>query len=86
LAASRNLSPSELSQRARIGGYAQKAKHDPKDTTSKARATYRASFYEGVPEDLPQAERDRRAEAAFRAHMAGLAFLSAKARRQAAEE
>jgi hypothetical protein len=58
----------------------QKAKHDPKETTRRAREVYRAKFYEGIPEDLPQAERDRRAEAAFKAHMARLSYLSAKAR------
>jgi len=77
-----SLSASERAQRSRIGGFAQKKKHDPKDMTRKAREVYRASFYEGIPEDLPQAERDRRAEAAFREHMARLAFLSAKARRK----
>jgi hypothetical protein len=84
LAASVSLSPSERSQRARIASWAQKKKHDPKETTRKARQAYRATFYEGIPEDLPQAERDRRAEAAFKEHMARLAFLSAKARRKAA--
>ncbi len=83
MAASVSLSSSERSQRARIAAYAQKAKHDPKETTRKAREAYRASFYDGIPEDLPEAERDRRAEAAFKAHMARLAFLSSKARRKA---
>lgn len=78
-----SLSASERSQRARIAAYSMHAKHDPKETTLKARETYRARFYEGIPEDLPQAERDRRADAAFKAHMARLAFLSAKARRKA---
>jgi hypothetical protein len=55
----------------------------PKKTTRKARKAYRASFYKDIPEDLPQVERDRRAEAAFKEHMARLAFLSAKARRKA---
>jgi hypothetical protein len=84
LAASTSLSPSERSQRARIAAYAQKAKHDPKETTRKGRAVYRASFYSGIPEDLPQAERDRRADARFKEHMACLAFLSAKARKKRA--
>ena len=83
MAASVSLSPSERSQRARIAAYAQKVKHDPKDTTRKARERFRAKFYEGIPEDLPQAERDRRAEAAFKLHMAQLAFRSSKARRKA---
>jgi hypothetical protein len=78
-----SLSASERSQRARIGGFAQKVKHDPKETTRKAREVYRAQFYDGIPEDLPQAERDRRAEAAFKAHMARLSYLSAKSRRKA---
>lgn len=60
------------------------AQNDPKETTAKAREAFRRQFYEGIPEDLPQAERDRRAEAAYKAHMARLAFLSAKARRKAA--
>lgn len=82
MAASVSLSPSERSQRARIASWAQKKKHDPKETTRKARETYRASFYQGIPEDLPPAERDRRADAAFREHMARLAYLSARARRK----
>jgi hypothetical protein len=84
VAASVSLSPSERSQRARIAAYSQKAQHDPKETTRKARAVFRAQFYNGIPEDLPQAERDRRAQAAFKAHMARLSFLAAKARRKAA--
>jgi hypothetical protein len=77
-----SLSASERSQRARIGGFAQKVKHDPKETTRKAREVYRSQFYDGIPENLPQAELDRRAEAAFKAHMARLSYLSAKARRK----
>jgi hypothetical protein len=59
------------------------AQNDPKETTAKAREVFRAQFYKGIPEDLPQAERDRRAEAARRAYFTRLAFLSAKARRKA---
>jgi hypothetical protein len=84
VAASVSLSPKERSQRARIAAYSMHAKHDVRETTRKARETYRAQFYREIPEDLPQAERDRRAEAAFKAHMARLSFLSAKARRKAA--
>jgi hypothetical protein len=86
VAASVSLSPSERSQRARIAAYSMHAQHDPKETTAKAREAFRAQFYEGIPEDLPQAERDRRAEAAFKEHMARLAFLSAKARRKGATD
>ena len=75
-----SLSASERSQRARIAAYSMHAQNDPRETTRKARAAFRAQFYEGVPADLPQAERDRRAEAAYKAYFARLAFLSAKAR------
>jgi hypothetical protein len=54
VAASVSLSPSERSQRGRIGAYAQKAKHDPKETTRKAREVYRAQFYEGSPRIFPR--------------------------------
>ncbi len=77
-----SLSPEQRSQRARIGGFAQKAKHDPKETTRKARQVFNERFYAGIPADLPPAERDRRAEAARRAYFARLAFESSRARRK----
>lgn len=49
MAASVSLSPSERSQRARIAAYAQKSKHDPKETTRQARQAFRAQFYDGIP-------------------------------------
>jgi hypothetical protein len=74
----------EMSRRGRIGGYAQKARHDPRETTRKARESFRARFYQQVDPDgvLPDAERERYAEAALKAHMARLARLSANARRR----
>ncbi len=56
------------------------ATHDPKQTTMAARATFAATFYADIPEDLPAEERERRAAMARKAHYARLAFLSARAR------
>ena len=50
----------------------------------RARAAYEQRFYAGIPEDLPAAERDRRAAAARRAHYQRLALASVKARRRKA--
>jgi hypothetical protein len=41
--------------------------------TEKARATFRQSFYDATDPDLPEAERQRQAEAAYRAHMRKIA-------------
>jgi hypothetical protein len=56
--------------------------------TVAARAAFAAKFYVGIPESLPAAERDRRAAAARRLHMARLAYHSVRARgkRKAAPE
>lgn len=66
----------------RIGAYAQHARHDPRETTAAARATFAASFLDKVDPDhvLPLAERTRRAEAARREFYARIALASAKSR------
>ncbi len=71
--------------RARIGAFAQHARHDPVNTTRKARAAFRPGFLDAQPADLPEAERLRRAEAAFREHLARIAFQGARAARRLAE-
>lgn len=73
--------------RGRIGAYVTHSRHDPRETTAKARETFLSQFERQVdPEGvLPEAERLRRAEAARKAHMTRLAYLSAKARRAKAE-
>jgi hypothetical protein len=78
------LTPSERSQRARIGGLARSASHDGHEATQKARDTFLERFTEEVDPDrvLPEAERDRRAEAARKRYFAQLAYKSAKARRR----
>lgn len=63
------------------------SKEDPNDPAGpliRARAAYEARFYAGIPDDLPAAERDRRAAAARRAHYQRLALASVKARRRKA--
>src|SRR5919202_2974853 len=78
-----HFDPNEMSLRGRIGAYRLHAKHDPKETTAKARETFLARFEREVdPEGvLPKAERLRRAEAARKAYFVKLAYQSAKARR-----
>jgi hypothetical protein len=70
--------------RARLGAHAQHAKHDPKQTTAKARQTFAARFEREVdPDDvLEPTEWARRAEAAKRAYSTRLALLSSRARRK----
>jgi hypothetical protein len=67
----------------RIGAYAQKAKYDSKEITRAARAAFLDKWIDEVDPDrqLPEGERDRRAEAALKAHMTRLALKSAQARR-----
>ncbi len=77
------LDPADMALRGRIGGFAQKAKHDPKQTTAAGRAAFLARFEHEVDPDrlLPEAERQRRADYAKKAYFARLAYLSAKARK-----
>lgn len=78
-----SLSPDERSLRGRIGAYALHSKYDSREITRAARAAYLAKWTREVDPQgvLPEDERDRRAEAALKAHMAKLALKSAKARR-----
>jgi hypothetical protein len=77
------LSPAERALLGRIGAYALHARHDPRETTRKAREAFLARFLDQVDPDrtLPEPERLRRAEAARKAHFARLALKSARARR-----
>ena len=75
-----SLTPEQLSLRGRIGAHEKWAKTDPVEGTAKARAAADRRFYEGIPEDLPQAERDRRAASARKAYFSRLALASSKAR------
>ena len=77
------MAVSDYALRGRIGAFRLHATHDPKETTRAARQAFGQTFYRGIPEDLPEVERERRAEMARKAHFAQLAYRSARARRQA---
>ena len=76
------MSPEQRTQRARIAALTRWSREDPGPATAKARAGYDAKWEHQVDPDgvLPEPERHRRATAAMKAHMATLAFRSAKAR------
>lgn len=74
------MTPAQRALRSRIGGLTTAARHDPRAYTAPARAAFSAKFYVGIPEGLPEHERDRRAEAAKRAHMTSIALRSVQAR------
>jgi len=78
------LSAAERSLRGRIAAFSQHAKHDTRETTRAARAAFADRFVDQVDPDrkLSPEERSRRAKAAMQAHMARLAFASARSRRK----
>ena len=78
------LTPEQRILRARIGAYAMHAKHDPKETTANGRKAFLDRFEREVDPDgvLPPTERARRAEAARKSYMIGLAYRSSVARRR----
>jgi len=79
------LGPAELaSLRGRIGAFVLHATHDSRETTSAARAAFLGRFEREVDPDrvLPDAERQRRAQMARKAHFARLALASARARQR----
>ena len=78
----RQMTKEEAQRIGRIGGLRMAATHDPLDYTQKARATFIQGFFDRTPADLPTPERQRRAEAAYKAHMAQLALRSVKARQK----
>lgn len=78
-----SLTQEDRRNRARAAAYAKHAAHDPLPTVTKANKAFRASFEAKVDprNELPPKERARRAEMAFKSHMASLAYKSARARR-----
>jgi hypothetical protein len=77
-----SLSPEIRALRGRLGAYALHAAHDPKLTTAAARSAFLSRFERDVDPHgtLPDAERQRRAAFAKKAHFARLALRSAQAR------
>ncbi len=78
-----SLTPSERTMRARLAAHTLHSRYDSRELTKAARAKFEARFYEGIDPDLPEAERDRRAQHARKRYFTELAFKSAKARRKA---
>ncbi len=72
------LTPNERSMRGRLGALAVHAAG--RTNTGPARAAFGARFYVDIPDDLPQAERDRRAGYARQAHFTRMSYLAARAR------
>lgn len=68
----------------RIGGFTAHSRNDSREMTANARAAFLARFIDEVDpgRELPEAERERRATAARKAHFARLALASAEARRK----
>ncbi len=77
------LSPAERSLRARLAAHTMHARHDPRETTTAARAAFLARFEAEADPDgvLPPEERRRRAEHLRRAHFARLSLKAVEARR-----
>jgi hypothetical protein len=67
------------SDRARLGGLALAASHDPQVYTANARAAFDLKFRDL---SLPEPEQSRRAAAARKYHFAKLSAASARARRK----
>jgi hypothetical protein len=76
------LNKEQRRQRGRIGGFRNAALNDPKQYTQAARRGFWTRFLNEVDPErtLPVAERERRAQAALRAHMTRLAYKSARKR------
>lgn len=86
MAASKTLTPSERSQRARIAALARWSREHPAANAARGQAGLLDRFRRevvGESPDLAEPELTRRAEARRREHMTRLAFQSAKARRKA---
>ena len=79
----RDIDTEMLALRGRLGAYIAHSRNDPRETTAKARETFRRSFELRVDPDgvLPEAERRRRAESLRKAHYTRLAIKSVEARR-----
>jgi hypothetical protein len=75
-----SLTPEQRTQRARIAALTRWSNEDPKANAERAQAGLQRKFYDQTDSSLPEIERQRRARAAFRAHMQGLAFERSKRR------
>jgi hypothetical protein len=77
------LTPEQRTLRGRKAAHTRWANEDPAANAERGQRGLRARFDREVREAAPgltEAEYERRAESAYQAHMAGLAFASSKAR------
>ena len=74
-----------MALRGRIGAHCLHARHDPRETTARARAAFLGRFEREADPDgtLAPTERARRAHHLRKAYFARLALRSAQARRRA---
>ncbi len=71
---------------ARIAEMAQLTRRSGRAATEKGRRTFRESFYDATDPDLPENERQRQADAAYRTHMRSIAKRSRGSRPKPAQE
>lgn len=76
------MTPAERSLRGRAGAFAMLARNDPRETSRAGRSAAWLRFLDQVDPErtLPEAERQRRAEAARKSHMCSIALASLRAR------
>jgi hypothetical protein len=77
------LTPEQRTLRAKIAANTRWSREDPTENVKRANAGFQRRFLEQVDREfpgLPEAERQRRAQAGLRAYMAQLALKSSKAR------
>jgi hypothetical protein len=77
------LTPQERSARSRIAAHVLHSKYDSKELTAPGRKAFLERFEKQVDpnDELPGAERKRRAEHARKAYFSRLGYLSGRARR-----
>jgi hypothetical protein len=78
------LTPAERTMRARMAAHISHSRHDPKERTRAARDKFEQRFIDEVDpkRELPEAERERRANHARKAYFTRLALKSAQSRRK----
>lgn len=74
------IDPEEMSRRGRIGAHVLHSRYDGRELTKNAREAFRKQFLDQVDPNLPEDERQRRAEHLRKAHYARLSRLSQQAR------
>jgi hypothetical protein len=74
----KNLTAEQRSSRASIAALTRWSQEDPAANAARGQAGLRAKFYNQTDPTLPETERQRRAHAAYRAHMTRLSFQRSK--------